>query len=128
MGEPLLDRLGLRLYLTRIVQFFLGFDGLLHGLGVLTAYYEEAWTTFALNLFHTSIFVIAVYFVGHDHSHHQLNEGENHEHNDGESENPNRIRNIVYVVLAVFAILFLTPIGEMILPESLHLIEHNHEH
>ena len=122
MGERLLDRFGLRLYLTRLVQFFLGFDGLLHGLGVITAYYEEAWTTFALNLFHTSIFFIAVYFVGHDHSHHS----DNHEGED--SENDNRMRNIIYVVLAIVAILFLTPIGELILPESLHLIEHGHEH
>lgn len=122
MGETLLDRFGLRTYLTRLVQFFLGFDGLLHGLGVITAYYEEAWTTFALNLFHTSIFFIAVYFVGHDHSHHS----DNHEEED--SENDNRMRNIIYVVLAIVAILFLTPIGEWILPESLHLIEHGHEH
>lgn len=122
MGERLLDRFGLRLYLTRLVQFFLGFDGLLHGLGVITAYYEEAWTTFALNLFHTSIFFIAVYFVGHDHSHHS----DNHEGED--SENDNRMRNIIYVVLAIVAILFLTPIGELILSESLHLIEHGHEH
>ena len=69
MGEPLLDRLGLRLYLTRLVQFFLGFDGILHGLGVLSAYYEEAWTTLILNTIHTIIFFIAVYFIGHDHSH-----------------------------------------------------------
>lgn len=122
MGETLLDRFGLRLYLTRLVQFFLGFDGLLHGLGVLTAYYEQAWTTFALNLFHTSIFFIAVYFVGHDHSHHPNN------HEEEDSENDNRMRNIIYVVLAIVAILFLTPIGELILPESLHLIEHGHEH
>ena len=122
MGETLLDRFGLRLYLTRLVQFFLGFDGLLHGLGVLTAYYEQAWTTFALNLFHTSSCFIEVYFVGHDHSHHPNN------HEEEDSENDNRMRNIIYVVLAIVAILFLTPIGELILPESLHLIEHGHEH
>ena len=116
MGETLLDRFGLRIYLTRLVQFFLGFDGLLHGLGVITAYYEEAWTTFALNLFHTSIFFVAVYFVGHDHSHHP------------DSENDNRMRNIIYIVLAIVAILFLTPVGELILPESLHLFEQGHEH
>lgn len=122
MGKTLLDRFGLRLYLTRLVQFFLGFDGFLHGLGVISAYYEEAWTTFALNLFHTSIFFVAVYFVGHDHSHHS----DNHEEED--SENDNRMRNIIYVVLAIVAILFLTPIGELILPESLHLFEQGHEH
>lgn len=128
MGETLLDRFGLRLYLTRLVQFFLGFDGILHGLGVLTAYYEEAWTTFALNLFHTSIFFVAVYFVGHDHSHHSENHKENNNHGEEESERDNRMRNIIYVVLGVVAILFLTPIGELILPESLHLVEHGHEH
>ena len=36
--------------------------------------------------------------------------------------------NIIYVVLGVVAILFLTPVGELILPESLHLFEHGHEH
>jgi len=70
VGKSLLDRFGLRKYLTRLVQFFLGFDGLLHGLELFSAYQEEAWATFTITLFHTLIFVLAFYFVGHDHSHH----------------------------------------------------------
>lgn len=128
MGETLLDRFGLRLYLTRLVQFFLGFDGVLHGVEVVSAYYEGAWITFFLTLFHSLIFLLAVYFVGHDHSHHIKNNEETHNHDCEDSEKDNRMRNIIYVVLGVVLILFLTPIGELILPESLHLIEHGHEH
>jgi hypothetical protein len=32
---------------------------------------EEAWTTLALTSIHATIFFIAAYFVGHDHTHHQ---------------------------------------------------------
>ena len=61
----------IRGYLTRAVQFFLGLDGVLHGLEVISAYHEKAWLTFALTSFHATIFFLAIYFVGHDHSHHQ---------------------------------------------------------
>jgi heme A synthase len=57
-------------YLTRAVQFFLGLDGVLHGLEVISAYHEKAWLTFMLTSFHAAIFFLAIYFVGHDHSHH----------------------------------------------------------
>lgn len=60
----------LRGYMTRAVQFFLGLDGILHGLEVISAYREQAWMTFALTSFHATIFFLAIYFVGHDHSHH----------------------------------------------------------
>jgi uncharacterized membrane protein len=128
MGEAVLDKLGIRPYLTRFVQFFLGFDGVLHGVEVVSAYYEGAWITLFLTLFHSLIFLLAVYFVGHDHSHHIKNNEETHNHGREDSEKDNRIRNIIYVVLGVVLILFLTPIGEWILSESLHLIEHGHEH
>jgi len=52
-------------------MFFLAFDGILHGLEVVTAFYEEAWLTFSLTLFHSTIFLVAAYFVGHDHLHHR---------------------------------------------------------
>lgn len=71
------DTLKVRGYLTRAVQFFLGLDGVLHGLEVISAYREQAWVTFALTSFHAAIFFLAIYFVGHDHSHH---------HGDSESE------------------------------------------
>jgi hypothetical protein len=48
----------------------LGLDGVLHLAEVASAYYEEAWTTLALTSFHSVIFFLAVYFVGHDHTHH----------------------------------------------------------
>lgn len=57
-------------YLTTLVVFFLALDGILHGLEVISAYYEEAWLTFALTSFHAAIFFLGAYFVGHDHSHH----------------------------------------------------------
>ena len=50
--EALLEKSGVRPYLTSFIQFFLGLDGLLHGLEVISAYYEEAWTPFALTSFH----------------------------------------------------------------------------
>ena len=58
-------------WLARAVVFFLTFDGLLHLLEVFSAYHEEAWVTFGITLFHTVIFLLAAYFVGHDHSHHR---------------------------------------------------------
>jgi hypothetical protein len=60
----------IREILTRATQFFLGLDGVLHLVEVVSAYREQAWVTFALTSFHTLIFFSAVYFVGHDHSHH----------------------------------------------------------
>ena len=53
-----------------VVQFFLGFEVLLHFLQVISAYYEEAWTTLALTSFHTLLMIIAVYLVGN--GHHQV--------------------------------------------------------
>ena len=52
---------------ARFVQFFLGFEVLLHFLQVVSAYYEEAWTTLALTSFHTLLMIIAVYLVGSGH-------------------------------------------------------------
>ena len=63
-------------------QFFLAFDGVLHLAEVGSAYYEEAWTTLALTSFHATIFLLAAYFVGHDHKHHQ----ESHDHSDTDNE------------------------------------------
>lgn len=60
----------IREVLTRATQFFLGLDGVLHLVEVVSAYREQAWITFMLTSFHTLIFFAAVYFVGHDHSHH----------------------------------------------------------
>ena len=46
----------IRGYMTRVVQFFLGLDGILHGLEVISAYREQAWMTFILTSFHACIF------------------------------------------------------------------------
>lgn len=69
-----IKNLGFRGNMTRFVQFFLTFDIVLHLLEVASAFYEEAWTTFALTSFHAFIFLMAVYFIGHDHSHHKSDE------------------------------------------------------
>ena len=61
----------IREMLTRVTQFFLGLDGVLHVAEVISAYREEAWLTFGLTSFHAIIFFLAVYFIGHDHSHHK---------------------------------------------------------
>jgi hypothetical protein len=70
----------IRDWLTRAVVFFLAFDGILHVAEVISAYNEQAWVTFGLTLFHTVIFFLAAYFVGHDHSHHRKTSGEDVEH------------------------------------------------
>lgn len=70
----MVSRLKGRSIILRMVQFFLAFDGLLHLMEVTSAYYEKAWTTFALTFFHTIIFFLAAYFVGHDHQHHTEDE------------------------------------------------------
>ena len=63
-----------RTIITRVTQFILGLDGVLHLAEMGSAYYERAWTTFALTSFHTLIFFIAMYLVGHDHLHHTKGE------------------------------------------------------
>jgi len=69
------EKKGIRGYITHFVMFFLALDGILHLVEVVSAFYEEAWLTFALTSFHAIIFLLAAYFVGHDHTHHsQRNE------------------------------------------------------
>jgi len=65
------EKKGIRGYITTLVMFFLAFDGILHLVEVVSAFYEEAWLTFALTSFHAIIFLLAAYFVGHDHLHHR---------------------------------------------------------
>lgn len=72
----LIKELGFRGAMTRFVQGFLALDGVLHLAEVISAYLEEAWTTLALTSIHATIFFIAAYFVGHDHSHHHTGEPE----------------------------------------------------
>jgi len=124
MNDDFLDKIGIRPYLTRFIQFFLGLDGLLHGLEVISAYYEEAWTTLVLTSFHAIIFLIAAYFVGHDHSHHT-----NHTHNNkgeevGDGENKSSLwKNIIFGIIIFLALIFFTPLGEL-----LHIVEDGHDH
>tara|TARA_R110001592_G_scaffold88156_1_gene259706 strand:+ start:5960 stop:6190 length:231 start_codon:yes stop_codon:yes gene_type:complete len=56
--------------ITRLVQFFLAFDGVLHILEIGSAYYEKAWATLTLTTFHALIFFIAIYLIGKD-AHHK---------------------------------------------------------
>ncbi len=57
--------------LTRFTQLILGFDGILHLAEMFAAWHEGAWITFGLTTFHTLIFFLAVYLVGHDNLHHK---------------------------------------------------------
>tara|TARA_R110000803_G_scaffold83983_1_gene150093 strand:- start:531 stop:746 length:216 start_codon:yes stop_codon:yes gene_type:complete len=70
--------MGIRTGLTRLTQFVLGFDGVLHLIECVTSWREEAWLTFGVTSFHTVVFFLAFYLVGHDHTHHKKS-------NDGES-------------------------------------------
>jgi heme A synthase len=88
-----------RSYLTRAVQFFLGLDGVLHGLEVISAYHEKAWLTFMLTSFHAAIFFLAIYFVGHDHSHHH-----NHD-SDPETPQLNWMKWVLPVVVIALLIM-----------------------
>jgi hypothetical protein len=63
-------KLKFRTVLTRLTQFILGMDGILHLAEVVASYYEEAWKTLVLTSFHSIVFFIALYLVGHDHTHH----------------------------------------------------------
>ena len=58
--------------LLRGTQLFLGFDGLLHLAEFGAAVLEEAWVTATLTGAHALLFFLGVYFIGHDHTHHQL--------------------------------------------------------
>ena len=70
-------KLKFRTVLTKFTQIALRMDGVLHLAEVASAYYEGAWTTLALTSFHSIIFFLAVYFVGHDHTHHLQHDVEN---------------------------------------------------
>ena len=93
------DKPQVRGYLTLAVQFFLGLDGVLHGLEVISAYHEKAWMTFILTSFHAAIFFLAIYFVGHDHSHHH-----NHD-SDSKSINVNWMKWILPIIVIVLLIM-----------------------
>lgn len=56
--------------ITRVVQFGLGLDGILHLGSFGMAIYEEATGTAILTGLQSLLFFTAVYFVGHDHTHH----------------------------------------------------------
>jgi|TARA_R110002167_G_scaffold148968_1_gene342126 hypothetical protein len=62
----------LRGFLLRGTQMFLGLDGLLHLAEFGAALIEEAWVTATLTGTHALVFFLGVYFIGHDHIHHQL--------------------------------------------------------
>jgi hypothetical protein len=100
--------------MTRFLQFFLGLDGVLHGLEVLSAYAERAWVTFSLTLVHALVFLFAAYFVGQTHTH-------NHCHDHGDNEIATW-KKVTFAIVILLVILMFTPLGE-----SLHLIE-THEH
>ena len=72
----------IREFLVRISQFVLGLDGILHVLEVISAIEEGATRTAILTSVHACIFFIGVYFIGHDHTHHQ----EDHHHHEESDE------------------------------------------
>ena len=95
--------------MTRFLQFFLGLDGVLHGLEVVAAYAERAWVTFSLTLVHALVFLFAAYFVGQTHNY-------NHSH-DHENNEIATWKKVTFVIIILLVILMFTPLGE-----SLHLI------
>ena len=72
----------IREFLVRSSQFVLGLDGILHVLEVISAIEEGATRTAILTTVHACIFFIGVYFIGHDHTHHQ----EDHHHHEESDE------------------------------------------
>lgn len=60
--------------LVRLIQFGLGLDGLLHLGSFGMAIYEEAFGTAIITGLQSALFFTALYFVGHDHTHHQEDE------------------------------------------------------
>ena len=60
--------------LVRLIQFGLGLDGLLHLGAFGMAIYEEAIGTAIITGLQSALFFTALYFVGHDHTHHSRDE------------------------------------------------------
>ncbi|MHA1169588.1 MAG: hypothetical protein ACTSRU_17310 [Candidatus Hodarchaeales archaeon] len=56
----------------RTIQALLGLEGLFHLAEFGASLLEEAWVVATLTGIHTLVFFGGVYFVGHDHKHHQL--------------------------------------------------------
>lgn len=71
-------KIKMRESILRGTQFILGLDGFLHVAEFVAAVLEEAWVAATLTGIHSLLFFIAVYFIGHDHSHHQIPETHNH--------------------------------------------------
>ena len=59
-----------RNFFLRLTQLFLAGDGVLHLASVGSSIYEEAWGTACITGLQTFLFFIGVYFIGHDHTHH----------------------------------------------------------
>ena len=59
-----------RRYILRVVQLFIGLDGVLHLAEVASAIHEEAYLTTILTSLHAMVFFTAAYFIGHDQLHH----------------------------------------------------------
>ena len=63
--------MNLRGKLIRLTQLALGIDGILHLGAFVSAVIEEAWMTVGITGVQCLVFFFGVYFIGHDHSHHQ---------------------------------------------------------
>jgi hypothetical protein len=74
MIKKIMGRIDFKSRMTRLVQFFLAFDGVLHILEIGSAYYEKAWATLTLTTFHALIFFIAIYLIGQDYHHSKEND------------------------------------------------------
>ena len=71
LGLLLNEQTKLRGWLIRIIQVGLAGDGILHLGSFGMAIYENAVGTSILTGLQTLLFFTAMYFVGHDHTHHK---------------------------------------------------------
>jgi len=97
------DSVSVRSGLTRLTQFVLGMDGVLHFVEVFAAYAERAWLTMLLTSIHAFFFLAAVYFIGHDHSHH-------HGHDHSEGSEPPLWKKMLFAFILVAVVIALSPL------------------
>ena len=71
----------IRTLLVRGAQIVLGLDGILHLAAFGSAVMEEAWVTAGITAVQCVAFFFGIYFIGHDHTHHQ-----EHDHHHEESD------------------------------------------
>ncbi|MDE0574781.1 MAG: hypothetical protein OSB32_04280 [Candidatus Poseidoniales archaeon] len=73
----------IRTLLVRGAQIVLGLDGILHLAAFGSAVMEDAWVTAGITAVQCVAFFFGIYFIGHDHTHHQ--EDEHHHDEEGDA-------------------------------------------